>query len=192
MDYVDENEVIEYHYTEEIYSPEYLELSKAIYERIDREKYSYLAVQESKRIKGDYLFLTINPNPHITLKEFVGIMTKLMSKPWITEYLYVFEQRGEDLGECGKGYHFHAIIKKPPTKSPAHIMKELASSANKVCDTSNYHFYNCKFMSEEEKERKIVYLIGKKADPSKWAKQEMDIPFRHNNLLLSHYNVGII
>jgi len=192
MDWIDENEIIEYHYTEEIYPQDYIDVHNLLYDRINREKYSHLAVQESKRIKCDSIFLTINPNPHITLTEFVGIMTKLMSKPWITEYLYVFEQRGEDLGECGKGYHFHAIIKKPPTKSYVHILKELASTANKVCDTSNYHFYNVKAISEEEKQRKIIYLTGAKADSSKHKKQEMDIPFRQRNKLLSFYNVGII
>jgi len=156
------------------------------------KRYMYIGEKEKIREKCPYLFLTINPNPHITLGEFVSIMTKMMTKPWMNEYLYVFEQRGETEGECGKGFHFHAIIKKPTNKSYAHILRELSSSANKVCDSSVANFFNIKNISEEEKERKINYITGRKADEMKHAKQEMDIPFRQRNNLLSFYNLGII
>jgi len=156
------------------------------------ERYQYVAEQQKLQNKCPYLFLTINPNPHILLGEFVSVITKMMSKTWIQNYLYVYEQRGEDEGECGKGFHFHAIIKKPTNKVPSHITRELASSANKVCDTSCIHFFNLKNISEEEKERKIIYLTGRKADEHKHKKQEMDIPFRQRNNLLSFYNVGIV
>jgi len=163
-----------------------------IWLREARLRYQYVAEQQKLQNKCPYLFLTINPNPHILLGEFVSVITKMMSKPWIQNYLYVYEQRGEDEGECGKGFHFHAIIKKPANKVPSHITRELASSANKVCDTSCIHFFNLKNISEEEKERKIIYLTGTKADEHKHKKQEMDIPFRQRNNLLSFYNIGII
>lgn len=155
-------------------------------------RYQYIAEKEKLKEKCPYLFLTINPNPHITLGEFISIMNKMMTKPWMNAYLYVFEQRGEEEGECGKGFHFHAIIKKPSNKSNAHILRELSSSANKVCDSTVSTFFNVKNISEEEKERKIIYLTGQKADAFKHKKQEMDIPFRQRNNLLSFYNVGII
>lgn len=142
--------------------------------------------------KQPYIFLTINPNSHITLQEFIGVITKMMSKIWIEKYLYVYEQRGEDMGECGKGFHFHAIIKKPTNKCNAHILRELKSFGDKLCDTTNHHFFNLKYISEEEKDRKIVYLTGSKADTIKHKKQEMDIPFRVSNNLKSFYNIGIL
>lgn len=162
------------------------------YEADERKRFAFIAEQEEKKLKLPYFFLTINPNPQITLQEFISIMNKMMTKPWIENYLYVYEQRGETEGECGKGFHFHAIIKKPTNKSYAHILRELSSSANKVCDSSVCNFFNLKNISEEEKERKIIYCTGRKADSTKWAKQEMDIPFRQRNKLLSYYNVGII
>jgi len=146
---------------------------------------------EKVNAKQPYMFLTINPNPHIVLNEFVSIITRMMSKIWIEKYLYVYEQRGEDIGECGKGFHFHAIIRKPTNKPNAHILRELKTSVDKLCDSSNNHFFNIKYISEEEKERKIQYLIGSKADELKHKKQEMDIPFRQQNNLKSFYNVGI-
>lgn len=186
------DDIIETHYTEEVCD---LELTKMFNDRWMKDaliRYQYVAEQQKIKEKCPYLFLTINPNPNITLQEFISIMNKMMTKPWINEYLYVYEQRGEEEGECGKGYHFHAIIKKPTNKSYAHILRELSSSANKVCDSSVSNFFNLKSISEEEKERKIIYITGAKADESKHKKQKMDIPFRQRNNLLSFYNVGII
>lgn len=156
------------------------------------QRYQYIGEREKINKKCPFIFLTINPNPHITIGEFISVITKMMSKPWIVEYLYVFEQRGEDEGECGKGFHYHGIIKKATNKSYAHTLRELASSANKVCDSSVANFFNLKSISEEEKERKIVYITGQKADEAKHKKQMMDIIFREKNKLKSFYNVGII
>lgn len=155
-------------------------------------RYENMKQKEINKNKCPYIFLTINPNPNVTIGEFVKVITRMMSKTWIVNYLYVYEQRGEDEGECGKGFHFHAIIKKPDNLVPSHIQRELASSIKKVCDTSCIHFFNIKNISEEEKDRKIIYITGSKADEQKHLKQQMDIPFRNNNDLKSFYNVGII
>jgi len=165
-------------------------MSLEIWERQTQERYAYLAAQQTQKL--DYLFLTINPNPLITLNEFISVITKMMSKVWLEEYLYCYEQRGETEGECGKGFHFHAIIKKPTNKIHSHIQREFETSANKLCDSKCIKFFNLKRISEKEKNRKIEYIIGRKADPSKWAKQDMDIPFRERHGLLSYYNIGII
>ena len=156
------------------------------------QRYSYIEKLEVIKNNSKYIFLTVNPNPQISLLEFIRCMEKLMSKTWMTNYLYVFEQRGETIEEVGKGFHFHAIIEKPSNKSYQHIIRELSNTANKVCDTSNYHFYNLKNINDEEKNRKIQYITGRKADEAKHLKQEMDIIFRKNNNLLSYYNIGII
>lgn len=156
------------------------------------ERYKHLKKCEEIKENSKYIFLTVNPNAYITLVDFINKINKMMSKKWITNYLYVLEQRGETLAELGKGFHFHAIIEKPKTKSYTHMVRELSNSANAVCDTSNFHFFNIKSISEEECQRKIIYLTGRKADEAKHLKQEMDIVWRHNNNLLSFYNVGII
>lgn len=191
-DYLED--ITETHYSlDENFDPDLDRLFKEAYAREYAEKYAHLQRMEQKINNSKYIWLSINPDTaHITLPEFVRCMEKMMSKAWLTNYLYVFEQRGEDLAHCGEGYHFHAIIEKPKNKSYVHIVRELSSTANKVCDSSNYHYFNLANISEQEKDRKIVYTTGRKADPSKWLKQDMDIPFRINNNLKSCYNVGII
>jgi len=164
----------------------------AVYLRDATARFQHLQRIDNLQKNCKYIFLTINPDPnHITFNDFQKCIHKMMGKPWITNYLYVFEQRGEDFLSCGNGFHYHAIIEKPLNKSYAHMVRELSSTANKVCDTSNYHYFNLKNISEEEKDRKIKYITGRKADPAKWLKQDMDIQFRKENKLLSYYSVGI-
>jgi hypothetical protein len=174
------------------YNMEHHILQDDINRKYYEDKYNYIKKQEEIKNKTKYIFLTINPNAQVDFKEFFRVIVKMMSKNWITNYLWVIEQRGETLDELGKGFHFHAIIEKPANKAYAHMVRELSNSANRVCDTSNFHFFNLKNISEEEKERKIVYITGSKADEAKHKKQELDIVFRKNNNLLSYYNIGII
>ena len=186
------DDIIETYYTELPSDPELDRMFEEAYARRDAERYAYLKKQEELKENCKYIFLTINPNPHITLLDFLGKINKMMSKKWITNYLYVFEQRGETLEELGKGFHFHLILEKPKTKKYSEMMRELANSANAVTDSSNYNFFNIKNISDEEKERKILYITSRKADTLKHLKQDMDVIWRKNNNLLSYYNIGII
>lgn len=173
------------------YDLEYNKLQDDINYRINQERYSHLYKQCEINDNSKYLFATINPNPQITLLDFIKTIEKIISKKWVTNYLYVIEQRGENIAEIGKGFHLHIILEKP--KKPfSHIIRELGNTANRVCDTSNFHFFNIKSISEEECQRKIVYLTGRKADEAKHLKQEMDIHWRIENKIKSFYNVGII
>jgi len=174
------------------YDIEYHKLQDDINNRIYNERYITAHKLEEIRQNSKYIFLTINPNSQIILTDFINKINKMMSKKWITNYLYVYEQRGETLEELGKGFHFHLILEKPKTKPYNHLVRELANSANSVCDTSNFHFFNLKSISEEECQRKILYITASKADVEKHKKQEMDIIFRQKFNLKSFYNVGII
>jgi len=161
--------------------------------RIDAERYAHIAQQHEIQSNCKYIWITVCPNEKIvSLPMFVAKMTKMMSKKWITNYLYVYEQRGENLAELGKGFHFHLILEKPKNKAYTHILRELANSVDAVTDSSNPQWYNVRAISEEEKDRKITYTTGRKADQSKWLKQDMDIIWRPTVGILPYYNVGII
>ncbi len=74
------------------------------------------------------------------------------------DFIYhdVYDQRGENIEELRKGFHFHLILDKPKAKSTyTHMIRELANSANRVCDTSYFHFFNVKSISDTECQRKI-------------------------------------
>jgi len=180
------------HYTEELKTPAQIALENGIYERMFKERYELMNRQAETAEKAKYMFVSVNPNPALVLlPEFVKQMTKMMSKKWIVNSLYVYEQRGDNLADVGKGFHFHAIIEKPQGKKNFEIMRELKNTANTVCDTTKDNFFNVQWMGEAEKDRKIVYITGRKADPAKHAKQDMDIVFREREKLKSYYGVGI-
>jgi len=138
-----------------------------------------------------YIYLTINPNPRITLKMFISVITKMMSKSWITNFLYVFEQGGKDEGECGKDFHLRAIIKKPINKSYSHIIRELSSTANKVCDSSCPKSFTINAISERECQLSLIHLTDVKPDDTEYQKHAIDIVWRQQNNLKNYYNLGM-
>lgn len=149
---------------------------------------------ERKEIIYDYLWLTVNPSPETNLSTFIQIVQKMLQKKWIQSYVYVYEQRGQSEEELGKGFHLHAIIKKPEDKSPAHCIRELASTFKKVCDTSNYHLFYTKWIGQEEYIRKLEYILGQKEstlENNKEQKQAMDKIWRNARSIEPYYYLNI-
>lgn len=132
-----------------------------------------------------WYFLTINPRPTITLEDFMKTIRKALSKKWITYFIFVIEQRGETEEELGKGIHTHIIFNKGIKHCK--VIKEMGNSFKNMCDISNYHLFNISNIGDEEKKRKIEYILGTKADCEKHKKQQMDIIFREKLKLKSHY-----
>lgn len=137
-----------------------------------------------------YMFITVNPNATCSIVDFRALINKMLLKVWLVSYVYVIEQRGQSEEELGKGFHLHIIIKKPDNKSTAHIVREIGSTFKKVCDTSNYHCYNTKSISEEEYIRKLEYILGTKEstlDNRKDLKQHFDKLFRERMFIDPFY-----
>lgn len=128
-----------------------------------------------------YIWLCVNPNGTYSLEEFKKLVGKMTSKVWVSSYVYVYEQRGVIYEEKGKGFHLHAIIKRPDDKKPSHCVRELANTFKKCCDVTNYHFFQTKFIDEPEKDRKLKYILGEKestAENMKDVKQSWDKEWR--------------
>lgn len=136
-------------------------------------------------IEKEWYFLTVNPKPDIKLTDFMKTIEKALKKRWINYYIMVIEQRGESEAEIGKGFHTHIIFNKGIKHCK--VITEMSNTFKKMCDTSNYHLFNLKSIGEEEKKRKVEYILGEKADVEKHLKQQMDIIFRERNKLKSYY-----
>ncbi len=128
-----------------------------------------------------HILLTVNAKPEVTLQLMVKKINKLVKKKWLTDYLIVIEQRGEDLSNLGKGIHFHALL--PRAIEPARIRKELASTVTSICDTTNSSCFNIRWTKEKELSKIIKYLQGSKKDSAKTKKLEMDLIYRTQNNL---------
>lgn len=126
----------------------------------------------------------INCNPDeriIDLLKFKELCKKAMSKIWITDFVWVLEQRGETIDEIGKGFHFHALIKPTEGKRPSQVVREFTNSFKKATDTGQWNFFQIKYLKKDEFERKISYLVGWKSEKHKNLKQQYDVLWRKNN-----------
>lgn len=144
---------------------------------------------QKKHIEIDkpFYFLTVNPKPSVELPVFLKTVHKAINKKWITYYLMVIEQRGETEEEAGRGFHTHIIFNKG-TKS-CKVISEMKNTFKDMCDCNKPEVFNLKSMGPEEKDRKIEYTIGVKADPAKHQKQQIDIIFRQREKLKSYYTI---
>lgn len=144
-----------------------------------------------------HLFLTINPPPAMHLEDFQKTIEKTLStskglKLWIEGYVYVLEQRGENLEELGKGFHTHILIKLKDHKKKSEIDRELKNVWKNILDVDNYHIFNIKYIDADEQLRKQKYMLGRKSETIKHLKQDMDIIWRQNNSLKNYYFVDYI
>lgn len=136
---------------------------------------------------SNFIFLNVNPAPNHSLLSFQQLIEKSLKKKFVKSYLYVLEQRGENLEEAGKGFHAHIIIEKDETKQYTQAIKEFGRTFSKCCDTSNFHLFNGSKIKLLDMEKRRNYILGKKADENKHQKQQMDIVWRNENFLKSYY-----
>lgn len=144
--------------------------------------------QSDEKFKSDYLFITINPRPSMLWPEFMKICLKVVTKPWIKRYLCVFEQRGDNDDEVGKGFHFHLLLDKGDYRW-SHARREFVSTFNKVCDTQSYNCFNFTLCKEADLKNRQNYMLEMKADPEKHLKQEYDKKWRKIYNLPEYYGV---
>lgn len=171
-----------------MYSPEFCPIQNEVaelFQKHEDRKIAKLRELKNIEINKEWYFLTVNPKPDITLKEFMKTIQKALVKKWITYYIFVIEQRGETENELGKGFHTHIIFNKGIKHCK--IVKEMSNTFKNMCDVSNFHLFNIKNIGDEEKARKIEYITGTKADDAKHLKQQMDIIFRKKENLKSYY-----
>lgn len=171
---------------------EYRDICNTLY-----EKYNYnskLEIVSTRKVVKQYthLFITINPPPTLKLDIFINTINKTLSKNWIEGYIYVIEQRGENLEDLGKGFHTHILIKLIQHKKQSEINREIKNTWKKILDIDNYHILNIKFIDDAEQIRKQGYILGEKSEEIKHLKQKMDIEYRLNNNLQKYYFLNYI
>lgn len=146
----------------------------------------------------EYIFITINPKESITFEtfqEFIsGKKQNLLSKKWIKDYIYCYEQRSEIENDY-KGYHLHMVLKRNGKKM-YDIRKEFKSTLKSIMNVDNPACLNFRNISDEpDLIRRIKYITDFKADAEKHKKQYNDVHFRaHFNLQRyykdnDHYNI---
>lgn len=138
-----------------------------------------------------YYWITFNPKEDITLTQLKKFADKLLSKKWITDAIYNYEQRGKTLEECGKGMHIHMLILRNKFHT-THAKRETYNTFKKLTGIPKDIFdVKCfKAIPYSWGKDKIDYLQGKKWDEEKDCMVEMDAVFRQKNNLSTYYTYG--
>lgn len=117
----------------EIYHPEIVEMIAKLQSKNEK--------QENKLTQ--IFLLTVNPNENSKydwdIDKFHHLIKKCVSKPWVKQYMYCIETRGEvSSDEEGNnlfhGIHAHILIDRGDY-SPSHTLREIWSTFRKLYDT---------------------------------------------------------
>jgi len=132
---------------------------------------------------SEWVFITVNPKPGTTVKNFQKLVVSAVSKKWIGEYAYAFEWRDQS-----EGLHVHILLTKPHNKRPAQVHREFTNTFKHVI--GNPQHVNVKYLyTPEAVAKRYHYLYGDKAE-SKMSKVENDWIQRDINCLESIYISG--
>lgn len=156
------------------------------------------ALRPPKADKDEFIFVTINPKPDISLSQFLNKIIKTLKSTLFSDHLAVIEQRGNSELTCGQGLHAHILFKRitPLNEGlpPSNIKRNLRDSYKKICLSSNNQIFNVQFISRTLAFEKKNYIIGQnKTGEGKKEKQIYDGIFRKNNNLPEFYgNINIL
>ncbi len=164
------------------------------YDQAEATKKQWLLIKSRK-----ICFFTINPSTKHTMTELKLCLTKFLAKKWLQDTIiyYAFEQRGETLEDCGKGFHLHILFHKPTGKNtqPTMLINQTYNTFKSLYDNPKetaikqikktaYKIYIPEFYEE-----KLAYICGDKWDEDKLLKTTLDKTFRENNNLRLYYKI---
>lgn len=147
--------------------------------------------KRSGKKDSDLVFITISPRPDVDFQDFLSVVNRLFSKVWLRDYIYVFEQRGDNEDNIGKGFHLHGLLYRNGKKF-SEVRREVISTIKKVVDINVFSAYEVKLVKDDDDNVKKIlnYMLGEKADDYKHPKQVMDRVWREKNNILSYYSKG--
>lgn len=128
--------------------------------------------------KPPYIFLTINPKED-NFAALQKAVNKFVKKKTITHYYYVYEVRKEN-----EGLHCHMVLSY--NCKPYEFKRSTKNTFKNVCDSSNPHCLNFKFIEQDIIKDKIAYMSGSKKD-SKLKGVEFSKAYRKANNIMEYY-----
>lgn len=169
---------------QDIWNKFYLEYEKIVShcdtdEIISFKIQAILRPREEKKI----FFVTINPRPDVDLKLFKKLVANYLSRTFVQNELYSFEQTGEDVSTMGKHPHCHIIMDKVKNMSPKQLQDRTYNTFKSIC--GNKLCCDVRIYSGSLRQDKINYLKGLKWDESKDKASKINIVWRELNDMLT-------
>jgi len=139
-----------------------------------------------------YCFITINPRDNVKLEDFRAKVEKLATRNMFKGYIYVFEQRGAESKEAGKGFHSHILLTRNCNYKPCKIKQNAQNTFKSITDVNNPHLLNIQFIGESFAKDKQEYITACKTGiasdgEKKSIHQEIDIVWRQQNNIEPFY-----
>ena len=98
------------------------------------------------------------------------LVKKCLSKYWITDYAYCYEQRSDNADDI-HGLHAHILLTR--NLKPSHCKREIQSTFKSIVGIPDKHI-NIQFKKKEWIPDKINYMLGNKTGEGKEPKTEVD------------------
>lgn len=122
-----------------------------------------LQLEDGRKTKGDYLFITINPPDQLPHSQLISATEQFCSLKVVKGYTYVFEQRGQVIDDY-HGFHTHILIER--NDKPSATEKELMRIFTPL--VPNRPSINVRWLSSKDDVSKCLkYMSGQKDDPNK-------------------------
>jgi len=127
----------------------------------NRKQLDLLMAEKKANADPKYaVFITINPQNN-SLDDFPKLdqcVQKAISKCWITDYAYVYEQRSDNKNEI-HGLHTHILLRR--NTRPSNLEREIRSTFKGIVGKPDKHI-NIKYIKKEWINDKLNYMAGNK------------------------------
>lgn len=147
-----------------------------------------LKEKKAREAKNNWVFITISPKPAIKFDEFKTICTKFAQRKMFNTSWLVFEQRGDNIDEVGKGFHAHIECERNIDYKPSQVVRNTQNTFKHIVDLKVKQTLHIQHHGDDYHKDKMEYILGAKTDDGKDKKQLMDIKFRELNNLNVCYN----
>lgn len=153
-----------------------------------QEVYDRALTIRRKNAENQYWFVTVNPHPDTELKQLMKCVDKVLKKKWMTKYIYVYEQRQDEIDKPYHGIHMHMVVEKGDKKK-AEVIREVYNTCKRIVGSKQAVDVK-PLENAHDLAVRLNYMLGQKADEEKRKKQVIDKIFRQENNLQSFYKKG--
>lgn len=142
-----------------------------------------MAIRQSEEADQFY-FITICPYEDIELQSLIKVMTKVLKKKWLNDYVYVYEQRQDDSDKPIYGIHVHMIVKREAI-AKSDVIREVYNTCKNIVGTKQS--IDVKLLHKHDMWVRLNYILGQKSTEEKQKKQIIDKVWREKNRIEPYY-----
>lgn len=131
-----------------------------------------------KTEKDRYWWITVNPNSKVCMNDLQYKVFTFVQRKMVSNYIYVYEQRGTSKETCGNGKHVHLLIRKAKNIMPTVFKRSAKNTFKSITDVNNKSIFNMHNCPPEYLKDKYDYMMGNKTGDKKDIKCKWDFTFR--------------